>query len=213
MRAPFVLGLSGSRSQRSKTARCADLVLQGIAAHGVSTDHVRLSDLDPAALLRGDMADPGITTLVDLVDAAHGIVIATPIFKASCSGLLKAGLDVLPQFALAGKVVLPLGTGGSLAHVLALDYGLRPILQSMGARHITQAHFLCESDVTVTDAAVTLTPQAEAPLRSAICNFLQSLTTLEAARWLGHPRPPAEPLDTRATSGRGPVPALTDPAN
>ncbi|GAA2254092.1 hypothetical protein GCM10010430_42290 [Kitasatospora cystarginea] len=50
------------------------------------------------------------------------------------SGLLKTLLDVLPQYALAGKTVLPLATGGSTAHVLAVDYALRPVLASMGGR-------------------------------------------------------------------------------
>ena len=44
---------------------------------------------------------------------------ATPIYKASYSGVLKAFLDLLPQFAFGGKVVLPLLTGGTAAHVLA----------------------------------------------------------------------------------------------
>ena len=41
------------------------------------------------------------------------------------------------------SIEMPAGMrGGSVAHVLALDYGLRPVLQSMGARHIVQSHFI-----------------------------------------------------------------------
>jgi FMN reductase len=47
---------------------------------------------------------------------------------------LKVFLDLLPQFALAGKAILPIATGGSVAHLPALDYGLGPVLQSMGAQ-------------------------------------------------------------------------------
>jgi pyruvate-ferredoxin/flavodoxin oxidoreductase len=46
-----------------------------------------------------------------------------------------AFLDLLPQLGLTGKAVLPLAVGGSIAHVLAIDYGLRPVLCSMAAEH------------------------------------------------------------------------------
>jgi FMN reductase len=50
--------------------------------------------------------------------------------------LLKVFLDLLPQDGLAGKLVLPVATGGSQSHMLALDYALRPVLASLGPRHI-----------------------------------------------------------------------------
>ena len=66
---------------------------------------------------------------------------STPIYKAAYSGLLKSFLDLLPQDGLRGKVVLPLATGGSSAHLLALDYALKPVLGALGARHILDAVF------------------------------------------------------------------------
>ncbi len=62
------------------------------------------------------------------------MVIGTPVYKAAYSGLLKSLLDLLPQYALAGKTVLPLATGGSTAHVLAIDYALRPVLAPWALR-------------------------------------------------------------------------------
>ena len=49
-------------------------------------------------------------------------MVATPIYKASYSGLLKLFLDALSPDALRGKTVLPLATAGNSAHLLALDY-------------------------------------------------------------------------------------------
>ena len=68
--------------------------------------------------------------------AARGLVIATPVYKAAYSGLLKTFLDLLPQFGLREKVILPLVTGGTPAHVLAIDYALRPVLNSLDPLHI-----------------------------------------------------------------------------
>jgi FMN reductase len=46
---------------------------------------------------------------------------------------------------LTGKAILPLATGGTLAHALMLDYALRPVLHSLGVRHCVQGHFVIES--------------------------------------------------------------------
>ena len=186
---PSLVALSGSPSPTSKTALLAEHIL-GLVAAGQPARHYRISAVDPAALLRGDMSDPLLAEMVEAVTGAHGVIVATPIYKAAYSGLLKVFLDVLPQFALAGTAVLPIGTGGSVAHVLALDYALRPVLQSMGARHIVQSHFVAESSVSVTDGVFGLSAESAGPLDAAIENFRHTLTTLPAARHLGHPRPP-----------------------
>jgi FMN reductase len=62
----------------------------------------------------------------------------------------------------------------------------------MGARHIVQAHFLCEADLTFADEGLAIKPSAEAPMMAAIRNFSYSLTNADDAKWLGHPRPPAD---------------------
>jgi len=92
--------------------------------------------LPAQALLRADTLDPAIAEAVALVREADAIVVGTPVYKASFSGVLKVFLDLLPQDGLAGKLVLPLATGGSQSHMLALDYALRPVLASLAPRHI-----------------------------------------------------------------------------
>ena len=186
-----VLAISGSLSAQSRTAALVDAVLAEFRSHGVATEHVTARGLDPAALLTGDVGQASLATLISAVRDAHGLIIATPIYKASFTGLLKAALDILPQFALAGKVVLPMGTGGSVAHVLALDYGLRPVIQSMGARHIVQSHFVVEGDLPKDGRPISVNDQAWGGLRHACANFLHSLTDAESAATLGHPRPAA----------------------
>lgn len=187
-----VIAVSGSPSPTSKSARAADHTLEliGLSDPAIEVLHLRLSEIDPGALLRGHMQDAGLSSYVDHWSTANGVVIATPIFKAAYSGLLKAGLDILPQFALAGKVVLPIGVGGSLAHALALDYALRPVLQSMGARHIVQSHLILESDIGPATDRLELSPACESSLGHSVSNFLHSLTDADHAKWLGHPRPP-----------------------
>jgi FMN reductase len=108
-------------------------------------------ELPAEGLLHARPDVPAIAAAITEVERAEGIVIGTPIYKAAYTGILKAFLDLLPQFALERKTVLPLATGGTVAHVLALDYGLRPVLSSLGARHIVASHF-------VLDKALSLAP-------------------------------------------------------
>jgi FMN reductase len=184
-----VVAISGSPSANSKTAMLTDLILRHLETAGMSVIHHRVAAISPDVLLRRTINDPLLSEMISDVASAHGIVIATPIYKASYSGMLKCFLDVLPQFAMAGKAILPVGTGGSVAHVLALDYALRPVLQSMGARHVVQSHFVAEASMSVTNAQVAIVEGAASPLWEAVRHFTQAMSDDPLSRSLGHPRP------------------------
>jgi FMN reductase len=136
-----VLLLGGSPSSPSTTWRLQQLVGERLAALGHRTGALQVRELPALALLRADVKDPAIADAVARVRDADAIVIGTPVYKASFSGVLKAFLDLLPQDGLADKLVLPLATGGSQSHMLALDYALRPVLASLAPRHILPSIF------------------------------------------------------------------------
>jgi FMN reductase len=185
----IVLAISGSPSSKSRTAMVAQHVLGLLKSEGLETKFLSVRELPCEALLRADISEPQIADAIAAIESASGIVFATPIFKAAYSGLLKCMLDILPQYALAGKAILPIATGGSVAHVLALDYGLRPVLQSMGARHIVQSHFIPEKDVTVQGDGVLIDSATAAPLGEAVHHFKASLGLIAIDSLMGHPRP------------------------
>ncbi len=184
-----ILAISASPSSTSKTALLVDhvLALLGPAAH--DAHHLRVRDINANALLSGDFQDPSLQNAMFQLEQADAVIVATPVFKASYSGLLKAFLDILPQFGLAGKCVLPLATGGSVAHVLSLDYALRPVLQSMGARHVIQGFFLAESDVLASAPQFQINPVAADKLAEVVHHFRCVLNAPVADVLLGHPRP------------------------
>jgi FMN reductase len=184
-----ILALSGSPSPTSKTARVADHILGKVTREGIAVRHIKLRELPAEALLRGDMSVPQIADAVKAIEDARGIVIATPTYKAAYSGLLKVFLDMLPQFGLSGKVVLPCATGGTLAHMLALDYGLRPVLQSMGPRHIIQSLFLPDADVRIEGDELVIEGKTRAILDEAAHHFRAALGSAPAHDLPGHPRP------------------------
>ncbi|MEU2490848.1 NADPH-dependent FMN reductase [Streptomyces sp. NPDC007883] len=146
-----ILSISGSPSATSRTARLLRHLDDRLTAQGHEVIPFDVRTLPADALLGADFRHPEIVQAAALVERADGVVVGTPVYKAAYSGLLKSLLDLLPQYALAGKTVLPLATGGSTAHVLAIDYALRPVLSSMGATHIVPGWFTLDKDLTVGD--------------------------------------------------------------
>lgn len=147
-----ILLIAGSPSERSRSAALLDAVSLRLSVRGTAVHRLHIRDLSPQALLLADTNHRSIAHAVDQVAEADALVVATPVYKAAYSGVLKVFLDLLPQTALKGKTVLPLATGGSPHHMLALDYALRPVLQSLGAKSILPG-------IYATDSQVTLTPE------------------------------------------------------
>ena len=178
-----VLLLAGSPTEHSRSAALLNRVRERLHAavdeRQLHVSHLRIRDLSPQALLLADWGNPGVTQAIERVAAAKALVIATPVYKAAYSGVLKVFLDLLPQTALKGKVVLPIATGGSPHHMLALDYALRPVLQSLGARQIL-------SGVYATDSQIPKNAQGEyQPTEEILTRLDEAVVSLlqEDIRW------------------------------
>ncbi|MEU6070460.1 FMN reductase [Streptomyces sp. NPDC047082] len=75
----------------------------------------------------------GLSAALDTVTEADGLIVVTPVFSASYSGLFKSFFDVLDKDALAGKPVLIAATGGTARHSLVLEHALRPLFAHLRA--------------------------------------------------------------------------------
>ena len=131
-----IVAIQGSPSVRSRSGSLLAVAQKRLNAVASRAHLINVRDLPPQPLLLAQFDHPHIVAALAEVAQAQVVLIATPIYKAAYSGLLKAFLDLLPQDGLRGKTVLPLATGGSLAHLLALDYALKPVLSALGARDI-----------------------------------------------------------------------------
>ncbi|MET8244425.1 NADPH-dependent FMN reductase [Streptomyces sp. NPDC005202] len=171
-----VLSVSGSPSASSRTNRLLRHLDQRLTAQGHEVIPLDVRTIPAEALLGADFRHPAIVETTELFARADGVVVGTPVYKASYSGVLKALLDLLPQYALTGKTVLPLATGGTTAHVLAIDYALRPVLNSMGASHIVQGWFTLDQDITVhEDGSLSVAPSAGEALTQVVDQFSAAL--------------------------------------
>ncbi|WP_369036237.1 FMN reductase [Streptomyces adonidis] len=83
---------------------------------------------------------------LDAVTAADGLIVVTPVFSASYSGLFKSFFDVLEKDALVGKPVLVAATGGSARHSLVLEHAMRPLFAYLRAVVVPTAVYAASED-------------------------------------------------------------------
>jgi len=179
----LIVTITGSPSEGSRTARLAQDVGATLAAQGFEIGAINVRDLPAADLLHARLESPPISEALGLVERARGVVVCSPVYKAAYSGVLKAFLDLLPQTGLTGKVALPLMTGGTVAHVLALDYALRPVLAALGALHVVAGLFLLDKTIGPRpDGGVELDAELRARLDAVLADFAASVRRLDAAR-------------------------------
>jgi FMN reductase len=153
-----VVALVGNPRPGSRTAGIAELAVQDIAARldaVAATIDLAVPDLDREAARA-------------LLVGARVLVVATPTYKASYTGLLKAFLDELPSAALAGVVAVPLMTMGDAKHTLAADVHLRPVLLELGATCPTPALVVVGEAQDAPVATINVWLEAAGPVIDAL---------------------------------------------
>lgn len=168
----------GSPTRPSRTVGLASIVSERLRQEGFQVVELSVRDLPAEALTHARFDDPAIKAALAQVEASQGVVVASPVYKAAYSGLVKCFLDLLPQFGLRGKTVLPLLTGGSLAHVLALDYGLRPVLQSLDPKLVVSGLFALDKWIELSDQGVKLAEEVVPRLDLVTQTFIDALERL-----------------------------------
>lgn len=144
---PHILILNGSPSAESRTGRLLDHFAEQLSLDGWSVNQIALRTLPAQALLSADFDALPLVSARLAVEEADAIVVATPVYKGAYTGLLKAFIDTLPHRALVDKSVLPIASGGTLAHYGVIDHALKPILAALGATYTLPGIFVLDSDL------------------------------------------------------------------
>lgn len=173
----LVVTLGGSPSQRSRSGVLLDHAKRWLNQQGVEVVSYQVRDFPAEDLLHARFDSPKIIDLLQQIENADGLVIATPVYKASFSGALKTVLDLLPERALSHKVVLPIATGGSIAHMLAVDYALKPVLSALKAQEMLHGIFAEDSQIAYGEgsAQAQLVPVLEQRLSESLEHFYSAL--------------------------------------
>jgi FMN reductase len=125
-----VVAVVGSLHAPSKTAALVDAIVDRLGELlPVDVHVIRLNELGPAfaGALRRDQLPDAVELELRAIERADLLVVATPVYRASFTGLFKHLFDFVEQYALVDTPVLLAATGGSERHALILEHQLRPL--------------------------------------------------------------------------------------
>jgi FMN reductase len=141
--------VSAGLSVPSSTRLLADRLAKATAARAAAdVQVVELRELAVEIAHNFTNGFPGrnLSAAIDAVTGADGLIVVTPVFSASYSGLFKSFFDVIDPEALAGKPVLIAATGGSSRHSLVLEHALRPLFSYLRAIVVPTAVYAASED-------------------------------------------------------------------
>lgn len=127
-----VLGLCGSPTKPSKTLLAVQKAIDYAIATdpSVSAEVINIRDYDVVFCNGKDPAtyEGDTQQIIQKIAASDALIIGTPMYRGSYTGILKNIFDILPNDALIGKPVGIIATGGSDHHFLAIEHELKPLL-------------------------------------------------------------------------------------
>ena len=126
-------GVSDASSSTLLAGQIASAITRADAAVSIETVELRPLAHDVIDASITGFASPRLQHVHDLISQADGLVVVSPVYKASYTGLFKAFFDAIDQDVLVGKVVLLGATGGTARHSLALDFAMRPLFAYLQA--------------------------------------------------------------------------------
>ncbi|CAK7281968.1 FMN reductase [Streptomyces sp. RM1] len=183
-------GLSVPSSTRLLADRLAAAVVRRADAE-VDVQMIEVRDLavEIAHHLTNGFPGRALAAAQDAVTGADGLIVVTPVFSASYSGLFKSFFDVLDKDALTGKPVLLAATGGTARHSLVLDHALRPLFSYLKAVAVPTGVYAASEDWGAEGLAqrieragqelASLMPKAERRTEPGVVPFAEQLAALE----------------------------------
>ncbi|ADP69616.1 NADPH-dependent FMN reductase [Rhodomicrobium vannielii ATCC 17100] len=150
-----IVGVTGSVSSPSRTRAVVEATLARIGdAPDVERTLIDVAELLPWLAIRcRDEASPPILHALDAIEGADLLIVGTPVYKGSYTGMLKHLFDLLNYPALFKTPVGLIAVGGSDRHALVIEHELRPLFGFFGAKTLPTGIFL--SDKTIEGGRVT----------------------------------------------------------
>jgi FMN reductase len=186
MSRPTIVGISGNIVRPSRTRVLVGGVLSEVERRGFA-DTLQLDVIDAGPklglALRRDLAAPDVDRVLAVIEGADALVAASPVYKASYTGLFKHLFDLLDPKALEGKPVIVGATGGSDRHALVIEHQFRPLFAFFGAQMLPLGLYACDRDFATPDE---LGPPALARIARAVDQLQAVLGT--PARLEARPR-------------------------
>lgn len=142
-----VVIISSVMSPQSRLKGIENKITDFLINEAIDYDLIDIINLPPEDLFYGNYDSDMIVHQVKKIEQAKVIIILSPVYKASFTGLLKLFLDIIPEKGFANKVVLPILLGGTYGHLLVKDVVLKPVCHALGATNILHGVYALDSQV------------------------------------------------------------------
>lgn len=139
--------ISGSPNNRSRVNGVIQYAKLKLEQQGCEVAIIDVYSLPPADLMHASFNSKPILSAHAKVEEATGIIIASPVYKTTYTGILKAYVDLLPQKGFKDKIAAAYFVGGTISNLLSIDYALKPLLASMGIKSFAENVFAIDSQI------------------------------------------------------------------
>ncbi|WP_439592146.1 FMN reductase [Microbacterium sp.] len=177
-----VVGVSGSLHEPSKTTALVRELIDEVAGRTeVDARLIELTALGPgfAGALRREDAGPEVEDALQAIESADLLIAASPVYRASFTGLFKHLFDFVGQYALVGTPVILAATGGGERHALILEHQLRPLFGFFQALTLPVGVYASDTDFT---AGVLTSEAVRARIDQAVSRSLPLVEQASAVR-------------------------------
>ena len=145
-----VVAVSGSLQRPSRTLSVVEALIDTLAEQApISARLIELGSIGPrlAGALYPSQLPEDIKTDIAAIESADFLVVASPVYRASFTGLFKHLFDFVDQNALADVPVLLAATGGSDRHALVIEHQLRPLFSFFQAHTLPIGVYANEAEI------------------------------------------------------------------
>lgn len=146
-----IVAVSGGLNSPSKTESLVQAIIDELSeAIHIKVHFVKLSEIGPllgGAIYRNQLPQRVQDDLA-AVEAADALIVGTPVYRASFTGLFKHFFDFVEQTALVDVPVLLAASGGSDRHALVLEHQLRPLFSFFQAQTLPIGVYATDRDFT-----------------------------------------------------------------
>jgi len=146
-----VVAVSGSLTAPSRTTALVEAITEAFGrALPIEPHVITLNHLGPhlAGALTRKQLPPEAEAELQHIENADLLIVATPVYRASFTGLFKHLFDFVDQYALVDTPVLLAATGGSERHALIIEHQLRPLFGFFQSLALPVGVYAHDSDFT-----------------------------------------------------------------
>jgi FMN reductase len=178
-----VVAVSGSLNDPSKTTVLLEAIVAALGRRlDIDAHVIKVSEIGPSlagALYRKELS-PEVEAELQRIESADILVVGSPVYRASFTGLFKHVFDFVDQYALVDTPVLLAASGGSERHALIIEHQFRPLFGFFQALTLPVGVYAHDSDFTDYQiSAPLLTERIEKAISRALPQIKSNLAEKE----------------------------------